>query len=160
MARRAAWFASIILTALCLGGGLAHLFALPNKIRFSREAYFAAQQVYRGWSWLGVLIGAAILSTLLLAVLERGRAQRSLGAVAALACLVASQFVFWMFTFPANQQTRDWTVIPANWSQLRLRWEFSHALGAFLMFAALVVLVLSVTTRPPQAEPGPATRTA
>jgi hypothetical protein len=38
--------------------------------------------------------------------------------------------------------------------QLRLRWEYSHALGAFLTLAALVVLVLSVTTRPPQAEPG------
>ena len=153
MARRAVWFTSIVLTALSLGGGLAHLFAMPNKLRLTRDAYFVAQQVYRGWSWLGVLIGGAILSTLLLAIVEWRRAQTSLGAVAALACLIASQLVFWTFTFPANRATNNWTVIPANWNQLRLRWEFSHALGAFLTLAALVVLVLSLTTRPPQAEP-------
>ena len=153
MARRAAWFASIVLTALCLGPALAHLLALPNKLRFSQEAYLTAQQVYRGWAWLGTIIFAAILSTLILAILERKRAQRSLGAMAAFTCLVAAQVIFWIFTFPANRATRDWTVAPSNWMQLRLRWEYSHALGALLTLAALVVLVLSVTTRPPQAEP-------
>jgi hypothetical protein len=154
MARRAAWFSAIVLTALCLGPALAHLFALPNKLRFSRDAYFTAQQIYAGWAWLGVLIFAAILATLVLSILERKRSHRSLGALAAFSCLVAAQAVFWIFTFPANQATHNWTVIPANWMQLRLRWEYSHALGALLTLAALVVLVLSVTTRPPQAEPG------
>ena len=155
MGRRAAWFASLLLTALCLGPGLAHLLALPNKLSFSQEAYFTAQQVYRGWAWLGTAIFAAILATLILAILERKRAQRSLGALAAFTCLVAAQVVFWIFTFPANRATHDWTVAPPNWMQLRLRWEYSHAFGALLTLAALVVLVLSVTTRPPQAEAAP-----
>ena len=160
MFRRAAWFASIVLTALCLGPAMAHLLALPNKLRLSRDAYFTAQQIYRGWAWLGTVIAAAILVTLVLAILERRRAPLGLGAAAALSCLVAAQVVFWVFTFPANQATRNWTVIPENWMQLRLRWEYSHALGAFLTLAALVVLVLSVTTRPPQAEPGSARKAA
>ena len=150
MARRAIWFASIVLTALSLGPALAHLFALPNKLGFSQEAYFTAQQVYRGWAWLGTIILAAILATFVLMVLERK--ERRLGALAAFTCLVAAQAVFWIFTFPANRLTNDWTVAPPNWMQLRLRWEYSHALGALLTLAALVVLVLSVTTRPPRAE--------
>ena len=156
MARRAAWFTSILLTALCLGPALAHLLALPNKLRFSQEAYFTAQQIYRGWAWLGTVVFAAILATLVLAILERKRSERSLGALAAFTCLVAAQAVFWIFTFPANRATHDWTVAPPNWMQLRLRWEYSHAFGALLTLAALVVLVLSVTSRPPQAEPSAA----
>jgi hypothetical protein len=53
--------------------------------------------------------------TLLLGILERRRAHRSLSALAAFSCLVAAQIVFWTVTFPANQATHNWTVIPANW---------------------------------------------
>ena len=43
---------------------------------------------------------------------------------------------------PANQATSDWTVIPADWRELRVRWEYSHAVNAVLAFAALCSVTL------------------
>ena len=48
--------------------------------------------------------------------------------------------VFWSFTFPANQATANWTVLPEGWQALRARWEYSHAAGAVLNFAAVLFL--------------------
>ena len=42
-------FAALVLTALSLIGGGAHLFALPNKIGLPQEQYFIVQAIYRGW---------------------------------------------------------------------------------------------------------------
>ena len=58
-------------------------------------------------------------------------------------CIGLSLVVFFMFTYPANQQTLNWTMLPENWQELRRQWEYSHAIGAGLYFAALVVLTLA-----------------
>jgi hypothetical protein len=60
---------------------------------------------------------------------------------------VAAQVVFWTFTYPANQATNNWTVLPANWQDLRTQWEYSHATGAGLNFIALITLIVSVLVR-------------
>jgi hypothetical protein len=52
--------------------------------------------------------------------------------------------VFWMYTFPANQATRNWTALPQDWEPLRAQWEYSHAVGALFHIAALVLLILCV----------------
>jgi hypothetical protein len=46
-------FVALVLTALALVPGGAHLFALPNKIHLSESSYFVAQTIYRGWALLG-----------------------------------------------------------------------------------------------------------
>ncbi len=107
-------FVAIVLTALALVPGGAHLFALPNKINLSVSDYFIAQGIYRGWTLLGiVLIGAALAN-------------------------------FALFTFPANQVTSNWTEAPANWQQLRWQWKMSHALNAAITFIAFCSLTISV----------------
>jgi energy-coupling factor transporter transmembrane protein EcfT len=55
-------------------------------------------------------------------------------------------FLFWTFTFPANQQTSNWTVLPENWMALRTQWEYSHAASAVLNLIALIALIFSVLT--------------
>lgn len=62
----------------------------------------------------------------------------------ALLCIVGTQVVFWAFTFPANQATENWSMLPPNWEELRTRWEYSHAISAGLNLVALVALILSV----------------
>lgn len=47
----------------------------------------------------------------------------------ALCCLVAAQAVFWIWTYPADQATGNWTVQPENWEILRRNWEYSHCRG-------------------------------
>jgi hypothetical protein len=65
----------------------------------------------------------------------------------ALLCLVGTQVVFWTFTYPANQITNNWTVLPENWLEIRTQWEYSHATSAGLNLIALITLILSVLVR-------------
>ncbi|MGE0650765.1 MAG: hypothetical protein AB7P12_03310 [Alphaproteobacteria bacterium] len=46
-------FLSFMFVGLSMGGALAHLFELPNKIGLPADAYFTVQQNYRGWALLG-----------------------------------------------------------------------------------------------------------
>ena len=141
------YFLSLLFTALALAPAVAHLLELPNKINLSREDYLTVQQIYRGWWLLGLVIVVALLSTLALAIALRGEAKPFAFALIALLCIVAAQVVFWTYTYPANQVTNNWTMLPENWMELRRQWEYSHAAGAGLNLAALVTLILSVLTR-------------
>jgi hypothetical protein len=126
-----------------MGAAFAHLLELPNKIRLPRDAYFTVQQVYRGWALLGIAVVAALASTLVLAVMVRHERRMLAGALIAFSCLAGTQIIFWVFTYPVNQATVNWTVAPDNWQEMRARWEYSHAVAACLDFAALVALVWS-----------------
>ena len=56
-------FASVMLTAVAMAAGYAHLLELPNKIGLSREDYLTVQQIYRGWALLGIVVVGALVST-------------------------------------------------------------------------------------------------
>jgi len=49
---------------------------------------------------------------------RRTPAEFYLTAAAAL-CIALSLLVFFVFTFPTNRQTANWTVLPDNWQELR-----------------------------------------
>lgn len=142
--RKWAYFAALLSVALLLGPALAHLLELPNKLLLDRDAYLTVQGIYRGWALLGIVVFAALISTLLLTVLLVGRGRAMLWAAASFLCLVGSHALFWAFTYPANQATDNWTQAPTDWEQLRLQWEFSHAAATVLDIAAMVTLILSV----------------
>ena len=145
MALARARFAGLFFTGLAMAPALAHLLALPNKIGFPRDEYFVAQQIYRGWALLGVIVFAALISTLVLTLMLRKRQKSFKPALFAFLCIVGTQVLFWTVTFPANQQTRNWTVVPDNWMALRSQWEYSHAASAVLNVAAFVALIASVS---------------
>jgi len=134
---------AVLLITVTTSAGLAHLFALPNKIGLPRESYLTVQQVYRGWSLLGVAFFGALAATTWLAVLARGRRAFYPTLVAALS-LAASLIVFFAFTYPANQQTANWTQLPEHWERLRLQWEYSHAASAILDLVALISFAVSL----------------
>jgi len=137
-------FASVMLTAIAMAGGFAHLLELPRKIEMSREDYLTVQQIYRGWALLGIAVVGALLSSVLLALTVHENPAELYLTVAAAVCIVVSLIVFFTFTFPANRRTANWTTLPENWMQLRRRWEYSHAVGAALYFLALSLLTLSL----------------
>jgi hypothetical protein len=62
-------------------------------------------------------------------------------------CIAGTQVVFWTYTYPANQATNNWTMLPENWVELRRQWEYSHATSAALNLVALVTLILSILSR-------------
>jgi hypothetical protein len=61
-------------------------------------------------------------------------------------CFVIFFAIFFIWTFPANQATSNWTTMPDNWRELRQAWEFSHAVNAIVMLIALSAVMLSVIT--------------
>lgn len=134
---------AILLTAIAMAAGWAHLLALPNKIGLDRDDYLIVQQIYRGWALLGIVIIGALLATAVLAVLQRGSGAAFYFTLGAALCIALSLVVFFSLTFPANQATQNWTVLPQGWEALRRRWEYSHAVGAILYFIALAMLASS-----------------
>jgi ribose/xylose/arabinose/galactoside ABC-type transport system permease subunit len=143
----AARFFSLLFAALALAPALAHLLELPNKIGLSRDDYLIVQQIYRGWALLGFVVAGALLSTLVLMIMVRGRRKAFVLTLVAFLCIVGTQVVFWTFTYPANRQTDNWTVLPQSWMALRAQWEYSHAASAVLNLIALIALILSVLVR-------------
>jgi hypothetical protein len=143
MGLRTVSFLAIMLTALALVPAGAHLAALPNKITLEQKAYFIAQGIYRGWALFGFALFGAVFANLALAIMVRRRRAAFRLALAACLLLVASLVVFFGWTYPANQATANWTVVPENWQELRARWEYAHAAGAVLTLLALGVVTAS-----------------
>jgi hypothetical protein len=137
-------WAAVMCLAISMAGGWAHLMSMPAKMRMSREDYFVAQQVYQGWALLGIPIFAALGATAALALLQRHARGADCLSLAAALCIAASLVIFFIFTFPANQATQNWTTLPPDWEPLRRQWEYSHAAGAVLYFIAMGLLIASI----------------
>ncbi len=138
--RSFAFMVTLLATTLALGAGLAHSYELPAKMALSEEEYFTVQQIYRGWSNIAftLLVEMTGLIALLIVYWKFPRIRAPL--IAALAAFLASQALFWVFTFPANLATENWTVSPDNWRDLRRQWEYSHLGGAAFQLIALMAL--------------------
>jgi hypothetical protein len=152
MLAKATQFLAVVLTALALLPGGAHLMALPAKIAMPEDPYFVVQQIYRGWALAGVVIFLAIFANLLAALLTR-ESRRKWQLFGAAALLIAATLaVFFLWTYPANQATGNWTSVPENWEQLRTEWEYSHAANAAITFLALLCSVGALVSTGPRRE--------
>lgn len=136
-------FIAALATAIALGGALAHAFELPNKIGLPRDQYFTVQVAYRGWNRLAYVLAVELVSLIALIIVAWNRARVFWPALVALVCLTAAQAIFWIFTFPANVATDNWTVVPDNWQALRGQWEYSHAAGAGFQLLAMSSLIVA-----------------
>lgn len=137
-------FVAVMCSAIAMAAGLAHLMEMPHKMAFPRADYLVVQQIYRGWAMLGIVIIAALLACVLAALKLRGQGARFWLTAGAGACIAAALAVFFAFTFPANQATANWTVLPDDWEALRRQWEYSHAAAAVLYVLAVALLTLSL----------------
>jgi hypothetical protein len=148
-----AFFAALLASALALGPALAHLFELPNKIGLPGDEYFIVQKAYRGWSLLGGLLLVQVAALATAAYLARTEPRTLKLVLLALVAVLAAQIVFWLFTYPANVATANWTLQPASWERLRWQWEYSHAAGAILQLSAFCLLIIAVLGRAPTTIP-------
>ena len=135
------WVVSLLLATLAMVPAAAHLLELPNKIKLSGKEYLTAQRLYRGWALAGIVVVAALLSTLVLLFMLRDWPTAFALAWVAFLCIAGTQVVFWTFTYPVNRTTANWTFLPGDWPELRKRWEYSHAVNAVLNLVALVALI-------------------
>lgn len=144
MWQKTIYFLSLVFAALALVPSMAHLLELPNKMSLTRDEYLVVQQIYRGWALLGIVVFGALISTLLLTITVRRDRNAFVFALISFLCIAGTQIVFWTYTFPTNQITNNWTMLPDNWADLRRQWEYSHATSALLNLLAMISLSASV----------------
>ena len=148
MPTKTSQFLAIILTALALLPGGAHVMSLPAKIDMPEEPYFVAQQVYRGWAWVGIVIFAAIFANFASAFLTRHNRRQFWLSLASGLLIATTLAIFFTWTFPANQATGNWTSVPEDWQRLRFEWEYSHAVNALITLIALLCAVGAALSYP------------
>ncbi len=137
-------FLAILFTAITLSATMAHLLEFRVKINLSKEDYQTVQSIYSGWQWLGIFELGAIILTLIWTVFDGKFKNIFPYLLSALICFVLSIIIFFVFTFPTNQATLNWTSLPNNWDQLRKTWEYSHASRAILSLIGLSFLLLAL----------------
>ncbi len=135
---------TIASVALYLVPAGAHVFELANKMALSPADYMIVQGNYRGWSLFGIVIFAALLLTLLHAILRRRERIVFVLSMVAFFCLVGTQVIFWLFTYPMNVASKNWTLMPEDFEAARRQWEYSHAAGAVLTFMALIAVATAL----------------
>jgi hypothetical protein len=148
MAMRISQFLAILVTAIALIPGGAHVLTLPAKMAMPQEPYFIAQQVYQGWAWLGIATFVAIFANFASALLTRHHSRQLLLSLTASLLIAATLIVFFVWTYPANQATVNWTSVPDDWERLRIQWEYSHAANAALTFVALLCSIGAALSAP------------
>lgn len=141
---RIAQFLALVVTALALVPVGAHLAALPNKIGMNEASYFIAQRIYDGWALFGVVLIGSIIADAIAAIASRAQFWPFVLAALASLLMLGTLAIFFAFTFPANQATANWTMVPDGWQALRRQWEISHAVNAVVTFAAFCCMALSV----------------
>ena len=141
------FFIAILATLLSLAPGLAHVFELPHKLALPRDQYFVVQQIYAGWALFGAVILVQFAALVLLAWRSAREYYVFRPVLAALLLMLAAQALFWLFTFPANAATVNWTEAPPDWDDLRSQWEWSHAAGALCQLLALCSLLTALFAR-------------
>jgi hypothetical protein len=113
-----------------------------HKLHLDKSAYITVQQIYRGWALLGIILIAAVLMNLLLAFFLRGQTAPLVGDRSAL-LLGAPLVVFFLWTYPVNQATSNWTVAADDWETMWRQWEYSHVGNAILTLIALCATTIS-----------------
>jgi len=151
---------TVLLVAITMALSLAHALELPGKLRLSKEQYHAVQSIYYPGFTLGGIaeIGSIVAAIVLLISTDRSSLQFWLVA-GALAALILVQSIFWFMTQPVNKYWLENTELsrvatrffdtggtakPADWTEMRDRWERSHVLRAITSVLALVLITAAV----------------
>jgi hypothetical protein len=154
---------TVLVVAVAMALSLAHALELPGKMRLSKEAYYAMQPIYYPGFTIGGFAepGGIVLTIVLLFVTPSGTVAFWL-TLAALAGLMGTQAVYWLFTHPVNKfwlqneklsragsgffsfAAKTAQARPASWTLLRDRWEYSHVARAVFAFVSLTALVIAI----------------
>ncbi len=131
---------AILSVAICLVPAGAHFFEMYNKLKLAPADYMTVQTIYTGWALFGIAVFAALALTLGHTIMMwRAPFARWLSLLAFLSIL-ATQVIFWTYTYPMNALTQQWTVMPPDLQAARLQWEYSHAVNFGLTLLALIFI--------------------
>ena len=113
--------AAIAATALYLVPTGAHLFEMRGKLALPMADYMVVQRIYAGWSFFGVVVVVALACLLWHSLLlRRARGRAYVLSLASFLSLAATQAVFWLFIYPVNASSAQWTRVPPSFEAARL----------------------------------------
>jgi hypothetical protein len=150
-----AWtFITILFTALLLTAGFVHVWQLPPRLDYEGVLWLDTLIFYIKFGPAGpgpVIEVAAIIASIVLALLMRGRRLASHLTWIAVTALLLSTATYWLFIWPVNRELLTWSFdnLPQNWTDFRDQWEYAHAARAGLMFVALATQVAAAIGSPP-----------
>ena len=130
---------AIVTVALYLVPTGAHLFELAGKLALSPADYMTVQ----GSTGLGAVRHRGIRRDAADPVARDPappRTQRLHPVAGRILLSCGTQVVFWVFTYPMNVASSNWTVTPEHFEAARRQWEYSHAASAMLTFLALIAI--------------------
>jgi hypothetical protein len=143
------WFVTLLLAALGLTMGAAHLLELPVRMRYDPQIYTRVTSTsYRYFGLVGGPIQVlALLCSVVLAWLMRGHAGFR-WTVAGAACLALSLLLWFLRVQPVNATWADAlragpVTAVAAYARLRGRWEYGHAAAFAAWLLGFVLLLYS-----------------
>ncbi len=147
---------TLLLAALGLALGAAHVLELPPKMQYDAEMYAAVTStLYRLFGSVGAVIQTgAMLAAVVLTFLVRGRPAFRLTLLGALGLVVS--FVLWgALVAPVNAEwLRIMESAPESvaeaYLRLRPRWEYGHVAAFAAWLIGFGLLVLSVLRETPK----------
>ena len=145
--------ASLLFAGLFAGFLLAVLVLETSLREFDASVYTQVRQVEL--DRLDALASATLLpalaATVVLVVAERGRGHGRRLVAAALVLLVAVLVITLAVNLPINSDQLDWDVQvpPADWADVRDRWQIAHAVRTAAAASAFACLGLAALTRRP-----------
>jgi hypothetical protein len=140
-------FINILLSALVTGVFWGTWLGLSRSMAsFTPETFLAIGHAMIGnlGTIMALLMPAAMLTTLpVLYLLYRRRSKAFYPTLAGLALFVVALLVTLLVEVPLDNQFNEWTVmtLPANWQELRDRWEWFHVIRSWAAVAGLALLL-------------------
>ncbi len=141
-------FVNILLSALVAGVFWGPWLGLSRSITtFAPDVFLAVGKRMIGnlAPVMPVLMPAAIVSTVPVLFLSHGaRAETFYSTLAGLCLFVVALLITLIVEVPIDNQIKAWTPasLPANWQQLRDRWETFHVARSWISVAGLALLVI------------------
>jgi hypothetical protein len=140
-------FINILLSALVTGVFWGTWLGLSRSMAtFTPETFLAIGHAMIGnlGTIMALLMPAAMLTTLpVLYLLYRRRSGAFYPTLAGLALFVVALLITLLVEVPLDNQFEEWTVttLPANWQELRDRWEWFHVLRSWMSVFGLALLL-------------------
>jgi hypothetical protein len=153
---------TILIVAIAMATMLAHALELPGKLKLPKDEYLAVQKIYYPGFTIGGAaepLGLILLVALMLLTPPGLPLWLMAGAFVALA---AAHATYWVVTHPVNNfwlkdvelkgfggrffafDPLSRSGVIADWTALRDRWEFSHAVRAAFGVVSLILLAAAV----------------
>jgi hypothetical protein len=144
---------AITVAALSLGPSFAHVLEAEPRLRTWSAELWREATVFNAQFWLFAPVGAlldmaAILCPAALARMLRGDRPAVWWALAAAVFYAAALLAWFALVRPANEILATWTPgpLPADFAQVRLRWETGHMAVAAIKLCGFVALAVSLSS--------------